>query len=262
MGKKSRQECEDGLVVNDNFIAVIDGSTSKTSVRINPEMSNGRYCMELISRYINSMPAGIVMDDFCTNVTSVIRQEYLSHKFSLDYLKDHPVERLTASAAIFSRHSMQVWLVGDCQCIVDGNYYDNPKPQEQRLACKRSEYLKKALDNGLTVESARTTDPGRNYILEELKECCKQQNIDYPVIDGFDIPTTKVKVIDIRDARSDIILASDGYPFLKSTLEDSEAALARQLTDDPLCINTFKATKALMNGNTSFDDRCYIRFTL
>ena len=88
------------------------------------------------------------------------------------------------------------------------------------------------------------------------------QNIDYPVIDGFEIPTSKVKGVKVNDDCGEIILASDGYPFLKPTLEDSEMALSRQLADDPLCIGTFKATKGLMDGNVSFDDRCYVRFTV
>lgn len=38
--------CEDGIVVTDNFVAAIDGSTSKGKKRVNPSMRNGRYCME------------------------------------------------------------------------------------------------------------------------------------------------------------------------------------------------------------------------
>ena len=44
------------------------------------------------------------------------------------------------------------------------------------------------------------------------------------------------------------------------SLEESEAALSRQLATDPLCINTYKATKGVMEGNLSFDDRAYVRF--
>ena len=49
VGKKSPETCEDGMVVTDDFIAVIDGSTSKTSKHLNPDMKNGRYAMMLIS---------------------------------------------------------------------------------------------------------------------------------------------------------------------------------------------------------------------
>ena len=52
IGKKSPEACEDGMVVTDDFIAVIDGSTSKTPKHLNPDMKNGRYAMMLISEYI------------------------------------------------------------------------------------------------------------------------------------------------------------------------------------------------------------------
>lgn len=52
IGKKSQEACEDGMVVTDDFIAVIDGSTSKTPKHLNPDMKNGRYAMMLISEYI------------------------------------------------------------------------------------------------------------------------------------------------------------------------------------------------------------------
>jgi len=58
----------------------------------------------------------------------------------------------------------------------------------------------------------------------------------------------------------EIVLASDGYPFLKSTLEASEKALEELLKHDPQCVNSFIATKGLVEGNKSFDDRTYIRF--
>ena len=51
-GKKSPESCEDGLVVTADFIAVIDGSTSKTPHHLSPDMKNGRYAMVLISEYI------------------------------------------------------------------------------------------------------------------------------------------------------------------------------------------------------------------
>ena len=59
IGKKSPEACEDGMVVTDNFIAVIDGSTSKTPKHLNPDMKNGRYAMMLISEYIREEINGI-----------------------------------------------------------------------------------------------------------------------------------------------------------------------------------------------------------
>ena len=51
-GKAGRQLNEDGITADDNFVAVVDGSTSKTELKVNPEMSNGRYCMLAIIKAI------------------------------------------------------------------------------------------------------------------------------------------------------------------------------------------------------------------
>ena len=49
IAKSPNKKSEDGIVVTPDFIAVIDGSTSKTKRRHCPIMSNGRYAMLLIS---------------------------------------------------------------------------------------------------------------------------------------------------------------------------------------------------------------------
>ena len=54
----------------------------------------------------------------------------------------------------------------------------------------------------------------------------------------------------------------DGYPFLKPTLAASEASLAEQIANDPQNIHSFIATKGIVEGNKSFDDRTYIRFSV
>ena len=59
---------------------------------------------------------------------------------------------------------------------------------------------------------------------------------------------------------SEVVLASDGYPFLKPTLAASEAALVEQIANEPQNIRSFIATKGIVEGNKSFDDRTYIRF--
>lgn len=63
------------------------------------------------------------------------------------------------------------------------------------------------------------------------------------------------------DIEKTIVLASDGYPYLKDSLEASEHALQGVLRDDPLLFRTYKATKGIQQGNLSFDDRAYVKIT-
>lgn len=280
IGKKSPEACEDGMVVTDDFIAVIDGSTSKTPKHLNPDMKNGRYAMMLISEYIREeLKADASVDDFCQGVTAYIYNKVYEKLGVEERLKEHPEERLTASAILYSRTRNEVWMVGDCQAIIDGKLYENGKPYEEKIARKRVELIAQGLS---PAEARKQIEP----LL--IKAMLSGQNQTYTVIDGFPIYREGVKVVSVSasssvqdsvpasdsvpcsdsasasdtipSSSSEIVLASDGYPFLKPTLAASEAALAEQIANDPQNIRSFIATKGIVEGNKSFDDRTYIRF--
>ena len=272
IGKKSPEACEDGMVVTDDFIAVIDGSTSKTPKHLNPDMKNGRYAMMLISEYIREeLKADASVDDFCQGVTAYIYNKVYEKLGVEERLKEHPEERLTASAILYSRTRNEVWMVGDCQAIIDGKLYENGKPYEEKIARKRVELIEQGLS---PAEARKQIEP---LLIEAM---LSGQNQNYTVIDGFPIYREGVKVVALKtkpasssietyfqeqtkpvSSLNEVVLASDGYPFLKPTLAASEAALAEQIANDPQNIRSFIATKGIVEGNKSFDDRTYIRFS-
>ena len=272
IGKKSLEACEDGMVITDDFIAVIDGSTSKTPKHLNPDMKNGRYAMMLISEYIREeLKADASVDDFCLGVTAYIYNKVYEKLGVEERLKKHPEERLTASAILYSRTRNEVWMVGDCQAIIAGKLYENGKPYEQEIARKRVELIEQGLS---PAEARKQIEP---LLIEAM---LSGQNQTYTVIDGFPIYREGVKVVALKtkpvsssietyfqeqtkpvSSLNEVVLASDGYPFLKPTLAASEAALAEQIANDPQNIHSFIATKGIVEGNKSFDDRTYIRFS-
>ena len=295
VGKKSQEACEDGLVVTDDFIAVIDGSTSKTPHHLNPDMKNGRYAMMLISEYIREeLKKEASVDDFCQGVTAYIYNKVYEKLGVAERMKLHPEERLTASAILYSKARREAWMVGDCQAIIDGKLYENGKPYEQEIAEKRAALIKEGV---APAEARKQIEP---LLIEAM---LSGQNKTYTVIDGFPIYREGVKVVSLESGVSldgevsleggislkedvpldmkqasngietylevqskpissaiEVVLASDGFPFLKPTLAESEAALAAQLANDPQNIHSFIATKGIVEGNKSFDDRTYIRF--
>ena len=268
-GKKSPESCEDGLVVTADFIAVIDGSTSKTPHHLSPDMKNGRYAMVLISEYIqHELKPESTVEDFCEGVTSYIYNKVYRQHGIEEQMQAHPEERLTASAILYSKAKNEVWMVGDCQAIIDGKLYENNKPFEDIVARRRVELIRR----GFTPQEARKTiEP---LLIQAMLE---GQNKTYTVIDGFPIYQKGMKVVslnvpqknvetDVADSlplpTKEIVLASDGYPFLKPTLTESEEALAHLLAYDPQCTHEFIATKGIVVGNKSFDDRTYIRFQI
>ena len=258
IGKAGQDKCEDAVVANGRFAAVIDGSTSKSHQRFDPDMSNGRLCMTLVRQQLNNMPADTSCERFCHDITENVRAVYERAAADMELLTNHPTERMAASAAVYSPARREVWLVGDCQCLVDGQPYDNPKPYEEPVAEMRAAYIRLQLMQGRPVSDFQKHDEGRDFVLPVLIDSCRYQNKTFAVIDGFSIPTAKIRIIDVSKAR-EIVLATDGYPLLRPTLADSEHELAQLLAEDPLCIHRFKATKGLMQGNKSFDDRSYLR---
>lgn len=248
-GKHTAADCEDGIVITNDFAAVIDGSTSKTPKRLDPSMKNGRFAMLLISEYIKQMPADYTINDFCRGITLRIAEEYAKRGIAEDMAK-HPEERLTASAIIYSNSRKEVWMVGDCQAIIDGKHYDNSKPYEQEIAMQRATLIK----NGMSPKEAR-----RAIEPQLIKAMLEGQNRQYAVIDGTPIYMPGTRIV---TASHCVVLASDGYSTLLPTLHESEEALAQHLTDDPQNITDFIATKGLVEGNVSFDDRAYIKLTI
>ena len=72
--------------------------------------------MKVISRFIRKAPANITVDDFLKGVTMAVRKKYSSKR--IDFYAEHPEERITASCIVYSRLQRQLWIIGDCQCLV------------------------------------------------------------------------------------------------------------------------------------------------
>ncbi len=226
--------------------------------------------MLTISKFLRKAPKDLSCHQFCVGVTRAMARHY--RRSQLPRLLEHPEERLTASCIVFSRLRREIWMVGDCQCMITPitnstppaassavpvpQFFDNPKPYEQQLAEERAALI---LASPEPHDHFLVDDTARKAIIPHMLETMKNQNITYAVVDGFRIPEQHVRILPLDFQPWELVLASDGYPFLEPTLEASEARLAHQRLTDPLNIGTFKATKAFAEGLDSFDDRAYIR---
>lgn len=223
--------------------------------------------MEIVAKTLTRAPKDITVGKLCRLLTQAIAKCYTSPITMLRYgrnqmqhLAQHPEDRLCASVVVYSRLRRQIWMIGDCQCLIGGQLIENPKPYEQPLAEQRAAEVQRLLATGITISQLRTEDTARKTIIPHMLEYMKGQNVTYAVVDGFPIPMEKVRTITLDFQPWEIVLASDGYPILSPTLAESEEKLRWQQEHDPLNIGDFKATKAFMEGNNSFDDRAYIRF--
>lgn len=63
----------------------------------------------------------------------------------------------------------------------------------------------------------------------------------------------------LPDEIDELVIASDGYPFIGETLAASESQLALLLDKDPWCVAELAGTKGILPGQVGYDDRDYLR---
>lgn len=249
--------CEDGLFIAEKFIAIIDGVTSKSSKSFKGKRS-GLYAKEIICRYLKNYNPQIYNVQMFNEINNILREEIQSIDEKVSE-EDFP----RASIIIYNDIYKEIWVYGDCQCSINGKIYTNSKKIDELNSELRSFYLEYEIINGKSITELMQDDIGRkkisNNLLMQFSFENKLINFGYPVLNGTNIEESMIKVYSVRTG-DEIILASDGYPFLKSTLEDSEKELKYLLENDPMCFKIFKSTKGLQYGNISFDDRTFCKF--
>ena len=259
--------CEDEIVTTDDFAAVLDGTTSIVS-NGEGEMTSGKKAVTLLSKVIKTMPGDTGMQSFFCRLNETIADMY-RREGTTEQARCDPQYRSSAAAVVYSRVHSEVWLIGDCQALLDDQSITAWKDADRLLSEVRALYLESELLNGVSIAQLRRNDTGRAYIRELLIRQKKFQNSKstlpyaYHVIDGFlDDIDRAVKVVSVPKACRHIVLASDGYPILKPTWQETEKLLQEIIREDPLCFRTYKSTKGVYHGNRSFDDRAYLSVRL
>ena len=261
-GKHENQDlCEDGLTINANVIAVIDGVTAKGKIKID-EKNTGRFAMEVIK---NALEKGVPTESptvFFSALNDALKNALCSHLKYTD--KDLP----RASIIAYVMDKKEIWSYGDCQCIVGNDYFSHQKVIDTVLANKRAAVIEKELAASDSTLNLSENDIGRNAIINDLLNQFNYENIHkfvggndygYPVLNGKTICEDMIVVHEVPKDTI-VVLASDGYPALKPSLSESEEELEKLIETDPYCFKTYKSTKGLEDGCLSFDDRTYIRF--
>lgn len=249
---------EDGVYIGDHFIAVIDGATSKTDFMLDGKTS-GQITRDLIIKKLSSLEGS---EEAETVVKELQREIVL-------FSRNHKIDYLSASAVIYSCRRKEIWSIGDCQFGINGCMERNEKRIDRVFSEARSIALSALLEAGYREAELLEHDIAREQLLPFLK---LQKNLEnksveygYCVLNGDCAPESfpfEMVRITAVPKKAEVILASDGYPYLGKTLEESENDLKYLLSKDPLCYKKYPSTKGLVKGNESFDDRTYIRFKI
>lgn len=251
---------EDALVITDKCVAVIDGVTAKGK-HLWQDGTSGRHAAQLICRALYKEENLLLPPERLFQLLSDLLKASYKQEFDDTVKQEFP----RACMILYNDNYKEIWSYGDCKGLINGEPFGEEKQIDKILSQKRAAVIRQALADGMTVQEIPKKDPGRAAIQEDLVMQFAYENsptvFGYPVLNGDKIVPNFIgkKKAEPGDM---IVLATDGYPQLFTTLEESEAVLSAALRDDPLCIGKLLGTKAVTAGNCSFDDRCYCRFVV
>ena len=255
--------CEDGLFINDKFIAVMDGVTAKGEILWNNKTS-GFHAKEILIKAMEQLDGKEGASQVLEYLNFQLHKQYNGNE---DYFLKNTAERLRSTIVIYSQRHKQIWCFGDCQFRINGQSFKKEMEIDVLLAEVRSAYLHSELISGKSAEELCLSDPSQEILLPFIRNqlyfsnCDKGGKYEFSVLDGFCDDFSKVIVADVK-AGDTVILASDGYPSLEPSLQESELFLKELKEKDPLCIDCYKAGSGFTNGKSSIDDRTYIKFVV
>ncbi|MGE4584744.1 MAG: hypothetical protein AB7C91_08845 [Sphaerochaeta sp.] len=268
VGKRGIAElCEDGIFCNEHFAAVVDGCTSRQGFDGIDE-PGGVIAKRCILETLSFLRGDETYVQVFSALNASIFRWYAMHGLE-QMASEHPNLRCSAYAAIVSRHHREVWVLGDCQARFEGVLLTRSKAIDTLMEGVRSLLIEHALATGYT-KSMLLENPA--IIQDRLKALMQLQPVfqntknrytySYSVLDGFFDAYAEIQIGKLPDTPVEVALASDGYPVLHPTLEQCEATLHAQLAEDPLMAFSHRATKPLIPGNLSFDDRSFLRILI
>lgn len=259
-GKINSEQNEDGIVVTDDFVLVVDGVTGQTDYKYQGHKP-GRIARDLILGLVPTLDPQVTLEAFIERLNYSLNSLY--DKMGLE--GDDYLRRPQAALVIYSKHHHQIWIVADCAALVDGVVYQNHLKTDQVLANFRGLILAVLRDQDPQASPESLEDRAREYFKPWLIEAKRFANRDdtpygYGVVNGDPIPDALIKTVQLEKESQEIVLASDGYSKLFPSLEETEAYLHKTLDEDPFGVLEHPLTGARNPDYHSFDDRAYIRF--
>lgn len=260
------KSCGDAIYSGPHFLAVIDAATPK-GTKLWDGLPGDQFLSAHLAREMDALSPDCSAEEAITRLNGSIQKVY--QRYRLRFTEIPPEERLQASIVIYSVRRAEIWNFGDCKIRINHKNYDNPQRSEQLLSglrafCIEAEQLRRANGQSEIPEESLSVW-GREQILPYLKTqilfCNTNCSFGYDALNGGPILPQHIQIYSLQQG-DHVVLASDGYPVLYDTLEQSEAYLKDALADDPMCIYQLRGTKGLKKGQKSFDDRSFLSFTV
>lgn len=154
---------DDDMYIGENFVAVIDGVSGKSSIEVNGKTIKIANIITEALRKIDRKTAPeyaktLTFDEFVRYINMYIRK-YCEH-IGVD-ISDYQLE---ATGAIYSKYHNQIWIVGDCRAVYDGNIVSNDLKIDDVYTTLRLAVIEELLKAGYTERDIAQNDISREII--------------------------------------------------------------------------------------------------
>jgi hypothetical protein len=259
-GKMPGRTCEDMIVTTSDFAAVIDGATDETGGAQFDGRSGGRFAAETLASAITDLSPESTAREFADHLSSTLA----TAAAAADTGGRQSTRWPSASLVCLSVARREIWRIGDCSFLVDGEPNLGTKRVDDAAYGFRSAINASLIASGTPLDEILTTDPGAGFarpLLDLQQQLTNHEGPwGYGCINGRRVPDQFVEVFPTPTGVQEVVMASDGFPDLRTTLQASEVRLRELLEIDPAAIAELWAVgKALRPGANSVDDRAYLR---
>jgi hypothetical protein len=248
---------EDRLIINDRFVAVVDGATVSGLIA---GVSGGIVAARAVADALEVLPADATVHEFVDTANALLSERTRG-------LIDASARPPFAAVAVWSRARKEIWRIGDCHFRIDEKDYIGEKEVDRVAYAFRCGVVRARLALGLTtIEAERkvaTLDqPFRPLAIVQhafMNSDSDDPMASYGAINGSPIPHRFIEIIDASQARQ-IVLCSDGFVKPYPSLREAITETTRLSETDPLLVYEYDGSRPFAPGRILFDDATYVRF--
>lgn len=251
--------CEDVVAITPDFVAVFDGASDVTGRRYDG-VPGGRLAAQIAARALADVPGHAAADDLIDHLT-----EALATRSLLQEVRplQPGINRPRTTMLVYSRYRRELWRIGDSGFALDGTADLPSKPVGELAYGLRAAYTTALLAGGTDHDELAADDPGFHLLKPFYRAQGHLVNrlgpYGYGALDGSAVPHEFIERIQVPADIRQLVLVSDGYPFIRDCLAATEAELAALMQRDPLGIREWTRPAALGPTLKAFDDRAWVR---
>lgn len=251
---------EDCIVETRDFQGVIDGASSEGAPLVEG-VTVGRIVARWICDEFQTFDASQEVTKFVSLLTRTVAEKKAA-------LNLYPYNRTGAAFfAVFNTVRREVWRLGDPWVVIDGKAHSSKLKAEVAFSQFRAVVLNSMIADGYKAHELESGVSDRDVNVIYDGAISKLANVygsefGYGVINGTEVATPFIEVINVPWRARALVIASDGYPEAPWEFEAAEQALASSLRRDPLQIGLAKGPKGIRPKACSFDDRSFVEINL